>query len=99
MAYYGHCKHDDQVRTYQDRQQLKAQGVPREEYMRIDHTADKVFSYGTMKTYQAEISRYADWLSENGYKKCTMEQARDQMQNYLNYQRDRGLSANSVHTT
>lgn len=99
MAYYGHSKHDDQVRTYQDRQQLKAQGVPREEYMRIDHTADKVFSYGTMKTYQAEISRYADWLSENGYKKCTMEQARDQMQNYLDYQRDRGLSAYSVHTT
>lgn len=99
MAYFGHSKHDDQVRTYQERQQQKAQGVPCQEYMKIDYTADRIYSFGTMKTYQAEIGRFADYLSENGFKKCTMEEAKEQIQNYLDYQRDRGLSAYSVHTT
>ena len=99
MAYFGHSKHEDQVRTYQERQQQKAQGIARCDYMKVDYTADKIYSYGTMKTYQAEVGRFADYLSENGYKKCTMEEAKNQIQSYLDYQRERGLSAYSIHTT
>ncbi len=99
QEYYGHSKHDDQVRTYQERQQLKNQGATREEYMSVDYTADHIYSFGTMRVYQYEVNRFADYLADNGFKKCTMDEAKEHIQEYLDYQRDRGLSAYSVHTT
>ena len=99
MAYYGHSKHEEQCRTYEERQRLKAQGASREECMKIDYTADKIFSYTTMKTYQNEIDRFANYLEDMGIKKCTMTEAKEHIQDYLDYQKERGLSAYSVHTT
>jgi hypothetical protein len=52
-----------------------------------------------MRTYQNEINRYSDWLDSKGMGKCTMDEAASHVQEYLDYQSDRGLSAYSVHTS
>ena len=52
-----------------------------------------------MRTYQNEVKRYADWLESKGMHKCTMEEAAGRLQEYLDHQADRGLSAWSVHTS
>lgn len=99
QAYFGHSKHDDQLRTIEERQRMKAQGATYEERLAVDYARDKIYSFGTMKTYQNEVSRFANYLAENGMKKCSMAEAKEQIQNYLDYQVGRGLSAYSVHTT
>ena len=52
-----------------------------------------------MQTYQNEVKRYADWLENQGMHKCSMAEAADRLQDYLDYQADRGLTAWSVHTS
>lgn len=52
-----------------------------------------------MQTYQNEVKRYGDWLESKGMHKCTMAEASSHIQEYLDYQADRGLSAWSVHTS
>ena len=84
MAAYGTSK-------YEQRQLSKAEGV--------DLTKGKIYSFGTMRTYQNEAKRYGDWLESKGMHKCTMEEAASHVQEYLDHQADRGLSAWSVHTT
>lgn len=84
MASYGTSKHEQ-------RQQSKAEGV--------DLTKGKIYSYGTMRTYRNEVKRYGDWLENRGMHKCSMDEAASHIQEYLNHQTDRGLSAWSVHTT
>ena len=84
MAAYGTSKHEQ-------RQLSKEQGV--------DLTKGQIYSYGTMQTYQNEIKRYGDWLESKGMHKCTMAEASSHIQEYLDYQADRGLSAWSVHTS
>ena len=54
----------------------------------------------TMRTYQNEVKRYADWLECQGMHKCTMAEAADHLQEYLDYQaNEKQLSAWSVHTS
>lgn len=85
MASYGTSKHEQ-------RQLSKAEGV--------DLTKGKIYSYGTMRTYQNEVKRYADWLESQGMHKCTMVEAANHIQEYLDYQaNDKHLSAWSVHTS
>lgn len=84
MAAYGTSK-------YEQRQRSKAEGM--------DLTKGQVYSYGTMRTYQNEVKRYGDWLESQGMHKCTMAEASSHIQEYLDYQADRGLSAWSVHTS
>ena len=84
MATYGTSKHEQ-------RQLSKAEGV--------DLTKGQIYSYGTMRTYQNEVKRYGDWLESRGMHKCSMDEAASHIQEYLNHQADRGLSAWSVHTT
>ena len=52
-----------------------------------------------MQTYQNEVKRYGDWLESQGMHKCTMEEASNHIQEYLDYQVNRGLSSWSVHTS
>ena len=84
MACYGVSKHEQ-------RQRSKAEG--------IDLTKGQIYSYGTMRTYQNEVKRYGDWLESRGMHKCTMAEASSHIQEYLDYQADRGLSSWSVHTS
>ena len=84
MACYGVSKHEQ-------RQRSKAEGV--------DLTKGQIYSYGTMQTYQNEVKRDGDWLESRGMHKCTMAEASSHIQEYLDYQADRGLSSWSVHTS
>lgn len=84
MAAYGTSKHEQ-------RQLSKAAGE--------DLTKGQIYSYNTMRTYQHEVKRYGDWLESKGLHKCTMAEAASHVQEYLDYQADRGLSAWSVHTS
>ena len=84
MAAYGTSKHEQ-------RQRSKVEGV--------DLTKGQIYSFGTMRTYQNEVKRYADWLESKGMHKCTMAEASSHIQEYLDYQANRGLSAWSVHTS
>ena len=71
MEYYGHSKHADQERTWQERQQLRQQGASPAEVQAIDHTKEHIYSKCTMKTYQNEVKRFGDWLEARGLNKCT----------------------------
>lgn len=54
----------------------------------------------TMRTYQNEVKRYADWLESRGMHKCTMTEAASHLQEYFDYQaNEKHLSAWSVHTS
>lgn len=99
MEYFGHSKHEDQERTRQARAKLRTSGATPEEVRCVDYTKGHIYSYGTMRTYQNEIKRYADYLEAQGLRKCSMQEAALHTQQYLDYQVDRGLSAYSVHTT
>lgn len=99
MEYYGHSKHADQERTWQERQQLRQQGATQAEVQAVDYTKDHIYSKCTMKTYQNEVKRFGDWLEARGLNKCTMEEAKSHVQEYLDHQTERGLSAYSVHTS
>lgn len=84
MAAYGTSK-------YEQRQLSKAEGV--------DLTKGQIYSYNTMQTYQNEAKRYGDWLESRGMHKCSMNEAASHVQEYLDHQANRGLSAWSVHTS
>lgn len=84
MAAYGTSK-------YEQKQLTRSEGV--------DLTKNQIYSYGTMRTYQNEVNRYSNWLDSKGLGKCTMDEAASHVQEYLDYQSDRGLSAFSVHTS
>lgn len=99
MEHYGHSKHADQERTWQERQQLRQQGASPTEVQAIDHTKEHIYSKCTMKIYQNEVKRFGDWLEARGLNKCTMEEAKSHVQEYLDHQTERGLSAYSVHTS
>lgn len=100
MQAYGRSKHSDQVKTREERSNLKAQGVPYSEYREIDYTRDYIYSQNTMKTYQHEIDRFADYLKNHDMNKITMEQAKEHVQGYLDYlKNERNLSAQSIHTS
>lgn len=99
MEHYGHSKHADQERTWQERQQLRQQGATPAEVQAIDHTKEHIYSKCTMKTYQNEVKRFGDWLEARGLNKCTMDEAKSHVQEYLDHQTERGLSAYSVHTS
>lgn len=100
MQSYGRSKHLDQVKTREERSNLKAQGVRYEEYRQIDYTREHIYSQNTMQTYQREVDRYADYLKEHDMHKISLEQAKDHVQEYLDYLRDeRNLTAQSIHTT
>lgn len=99
MEYYGHSKHEDQQRTWQERQQLRQQGASLAQQQTVDYCKDHIYSKCTMRTYQNEAKRYGDWLESLGLHKCSMEEAATHVQEYLNHQTERGLSAYSVHTS
>lgn len=100
MQAYGRSKHADQVKTREERSNLKAQGIPYSEYKEIDYTREHIYSHNAMKTYQHEIDRFADYLKKHDMNKITMEQAKTHVQEYLDYlKEERNLSAQSIHTS
>ena len=100
MKAYGRSKHADQVKTKEERSKLKAKGVPFEQYRNIDYTRDYIYSHNTMKNYQHIADQYADYLKFHDLNKITLEEAKDHVQEYLNYLRyDKELSAQSIHTS
>lgn len=97
MAAFGQSKRADQERTWSERAALRSRGeyeVARD----IDHTKNKIYSYGTMSLYTRHADYFGRWLCENGMKNCTMEEAHGQIQNYVDSLVERGQSAWTVHT-
>lgn len=96
---YGQKKHEDKKKTYDERKQLKAEGYSLAEREKMcNYSKDKIYSIQTMETYQREVSKFADWLNSHGKSKITIEQAKDEIQAYLDSLKERGLSASSIHT-
>ena len=100
MEAYGRSKHADQIKTKEERSALKSKGVPFEQYRNIDYTRDYIYSHNTMKNYQHIADQYADYLKSHDLNKITLEEAKDHVQEYLDYLRyDKELSAQSIHTS
>lgn len=100
MEAYGRSKHADQIKTKEERSALKSKGVPFEQYRNIDYTRDYIYSHNTMKNYQHIADQYADYLKSHDMNKITIEEAKDHVQEYLDYLRyDKELSAQSIHTS
>lgn len=96
---YGQKKHEDKKKTYDERKQLKAKGYSLAEREKMcNYSKEKIYSIQTMQTYQREISKFADWLNQKGKGKITIEQAKDEIQAYVDILKERGLSASSIHT-
>lgn len=99
MEAYGRSKRADQIKTMEERSNAKAKGIPYEEYRQIDYTKDYIYSHNTMRTYQHEIDRFADYLAEQKLNKITMEEAKEHIQEYLSYlESEKKLSPQSIHT-
>lgn len=99
MACYGQSKHDDKMKTLRDRKLARAKGATYQQSLSINYSKDKIYSFNTMETYQKEVSRFGGWLIENGHKKITLQQAKDYIQPYIDYQISRGLSSYSINTS
>ncbi len=95
---YGEKKHDYKLSTEEKRRALRQEGTSYEELLKINDYKDKIFSFNTMKTYQNEVSHYATWLESKGMKKCSWEEAKEQIQTYIN-EIAMTKSAWSVHTS
>jgi hypothetical protein len=52
-----------------------------------------------MKNYQHEVDRFADYLQEHGFNKITLQEAQEHVQDYLDFLKDKGLSAPSIHSS
>lgn len=50
-AAYGQSKHEDNIRTNQERAEMKRQGKSYEERLKVNYMRDKIYSYQGMKTY------------------------------------------------
>ena len=99
MESYGRSKKADQQRTKEERSNAKTKGIAFEEYRTIDYTKDHIYSINTMKLYQHQVDLFADYLNENGLNKITMEEAKEHIQDYLNFlHTEKKLSPTSIHT-
>lgn len=99
MESYGRSKKADQSRTREERSNAKALGIPFQEYREIDYTKDHIYSIKTMEHYQRQVDLFANYLNDRGMNKITLEQAKDFVQDYLDYLHDeKGLSAPTVHS-
>lgn len=92
MESYGRSKKQDQDKM----REAKAKGNP---VLDADSTKFHIYSKNTMKNYQNEVDRFADYLDAMDMKKTSMEDAEKEIQGYLDHlSYDKGLSAYSVHT-
>ena len=99
MAAYGRSKYQDQQRTFQVRSQMKKEGKSWAECLRVNFSKDYIYSYQTMKNYQYEVDRFADYLAAQGLKKISLEEAREHIQEYLDYEKERGLRPASINSS
>lgn len=82
-AAYGQSKHADKIKTEQERRQLKKAGASFRQTLEVNYCKDKIYSYQTMKTYQNEVNKYADWLEKHDMKKVDWDTAKDYIQDYI----------------
>ena len=73
-AAYGQSKHEDKIRTNQERAEMKRQGKSYEERLQVIYMRDKIYSYQSMKTYQAQVGYFGDYLIAQGLKKISVEE-------------------------
>lgn len=92
MESYGRSKKQDQDKM----REAKNKGILINEK---DTTKYHIYSKNTMKNYQHEVDRFADYLDDKGKKKISYKEAKNEIQGYLDYLTyDKKLSAYSVHT-
>lgn len=92
MESYGRSKKQDQ----DNMREAKNKGIQIDE---MDTTKYHIYSKNTMKNYQHEVDRFADYLEDKGLKKISFEEAEKEIQGYLDHLTyDKELSAYSVHT-
>ena len=99
MQAYGEPKHVAQKENAKARRKAKKEGKSLREHEEINHMRNKIYSYSTMKTYQQQIRYFGDWLNERGLSKITLEQAKDWIQDYMDYLTMQGKSPFTVHTS
>lgn len=92
QAAYGRSKHSDKINTYQKRESLRQQGATKNEILAVNEMKEYIYSYGTMHTYQQQVSYFGDYLIENGYKKISLEQSKELIQEYIDHLHSSGKS-------
>ena len=98
QASYGRSKHQDKISTYQKREEMKQQGASFEERMMVNDLKEHIYSYGTMATYQQQVSYFGDYLIKEGHKKISVEESRDYIQEYIDHLADEGKSSWTINT-
>ena len=97
-AGYGRSKHNDKLRTEQEREQLQREGVSYEERIReVNHMNEYIYVSSTFDIYCRHVGYFADWLAEeHGLKKITIEECKPYIQEYMNYMERQDYSAYTI---
>jgi hypothetical protein len=82
----GQSKHEDKIKTNNERYALKQRGfdLATREKM-CNYGKDKIYSNGTMTTYRREGHKFADWLNDTFQRKFTLEQMAEKVPEYVKY--------------
>ena len=79
--------------VWQRYQKMLAFGESKYEAKRNDAMKDKIYSFSTYESYRKHANYFCDWLREH-YPACKrIEDGRQYIQEWLDYQNSRGLSA------
>ena len=79
--------------VWQRYQKMLAFGESKYEAKRNDAMKDKIYSFSTYESYRKHANYFCDWLREH-YPECKrIEDGRQYIQEWLDYQNSRGLSA------
>ena len=97
-AAYGQSKHEDKIRTNQERAEMKRQGKSYEERLQVNYMRDKIYSYQSMKTYQAQVEYFGDYLIAQGHKKISVEDSKGYIQDYIDHLQAEGKSPWTIST-
>lgn len=107
MAAFGQSKHRHKLYTQDERAELKqtmlTMGFTQESIDKAVSETDtakyKIFSFGTMETYQKQVAYFADYVAEHtGTERTSMEDAEQYIQPFINAQAKKGLSPCTINT-
>lgn len=97
-AAYGQSKHQDKISTNEKRAEMKRAGKTYEERLQVNDMRDKIYSYSTMATYQQQAGYFGDYLIAQGYRKITVEESKDYIQEYIDHLQEQGKSPYTIAT-
>lgn len=97
-AGYGRSKHNDKLKTEQEREKLHREGVAYKDRIReVNHMKDYIYVSTTFEVYSRHVGYFADWLAEEyGLKKISIEECKPYIQEYINHMERQDYSAYTI---